>query len=253
MHFFSHTQSMVIAMTKLLVVVTTFVAALAAIGFIEVQTRVVRSLELVGIPNAFVKDCMWSSFSGRYFSYPSVEKLKKVAAGDRAAVVREIAEFAKHYTRSEEFRQKYQQFREDQKPEKPAPPPTAEQRRRTDKAELQKSLREMEANMKQAPADQKPVFEQTLSLMKQQVKEIDNPNNAMYSAEMDKYSKQSYEMELTEYAKRMQEWERAYPPSPNPMIKKWLTQFLEESRDVDFAAKLRQDEQGEDGLRRCCV
>lgn len=231
-------------MRKILVVPAILVVAALAYGFFMMQTHTVRALEQVGIPGNFVKDCIWSSFSGRYLTYPSVDKLKKIAAGQRAAAVREIADFAKRYARSEEFTQKYMQYREGQKPEKPAPPRTMAAQRRADKEDMQRQIREMQENLKQTPAEYRPMFEQTIEMMKQQLKEIDNPNNPMYSPQMDEMNKQVYQLQLEEYKNQLVEWERDYPPAPNAMIKKWLTQFLEESRDVDYSAKLTEGQYG---------
>lgn len=231
-------------MKKTLVVLPVLLAAALAYGFFLLQARTVRALEQVGIPGSFVKDCIWSSFSGGYLSYPSVDRLKRIGSSERAAVVREIAEFAKSYVRSEEFKQKYMQYRDGQKPEKPSPPRTTAEQRKADKEEMQRQIREAQQNLKQTPAEYRPIVEQTIEMMKQQLKEIDNPANPMYSPQVDEFNKQTYQLQLEDYKNRLAEWERDYPPSPAVMIKKWLTQFLEESRDVDYNAKLTEGEYG---------
>jgi flagellar biosynthesis GTPase FlhF len=231
-------------MKTILIVLSAVLVALLACGFFFLQERTVRALEQVGIPGNFVKECIWTSFSGGYLNYPSVDRLKKIAAGERATVVREIAGFAKNYTRSEEFKQQYLQFRQGQKPERPAPPRTMAEQRRADKEEMQRQIRETQQNLKQMPAEHRPMIEQTIEMMKQQLKEIDKPDNPMYSPQMDEMNKQMYQAQLEEYTNQLAEWERDYPPSPNAMIKKWLTQFLEESRDVDYNAKLTEGPYG---------
>lgn len=227
----------------LLVLAAPIVTILAG-GFLLLQTHTVKRLEQVGIPAELIRDCIWSSFSGGYLSYPNVWDLRKISAAERAVAVREIAEFARRYTRSEEFKKKYLEYRENQKPAVPEPPPTAAERRKADKEAMKKNLREMEANMKSAAPEQRAIFQQTIEMMKQQLKEMDNPDNPMYSPQIDEMNKQVYQAQMDEYRKQLAEWERDYPPAPDKLIKRWLTQFLEESRDVDYDAKLTEGEYG---------
>ncbi len=231
-------------MKKILVVLPMLVLVVLAYGFFMLQARTVRALEQVGIPGNFVKECIWSSFSGGYLNYPSVVSLRKIASGERAAVVREIAEFAKAYARSDEFQRNYKQYRENQKPEKPSPPRTVAEQRRADKEDMQRQLREAQENLKQTPAEYRPMLAQTIEMMKQQLKEIDNPENPMYSPHMEEMNKQMYQSQLEEYQNQLAQWERDYPPTPRTMITTWLTRFLEESRGVDYNAKLTEGEYG---------
>ncbi|HXG01058.1 MAG TPA: hypothetical protein VNL69_09730 [Bacteroidota bacterium] len=213
-------------------------------GFMYLQTRTVQALERVGISSALVKDCIWTSYSGGYLSYPSVSMLRQIAAGERAAVVGDIAAFAKSYSRSEEFRKKYREFREQQKPEQPKPPLSMAEQRRRDKENMQKQVREMQAQMKQAPAEHRPIFQQTIEMFKQQLKELDNPDNPMYSPQMDELNNQMFAAQMEEYRQKLAEWEAEYPPTPDAMIKRWLTRFLEESHEVDYSARVIDDEHG---------
>jgi len=56
--------------------------------------------------------------------------------------------------------------------------------------------------------------------------------------------KQAFEMqaaqEKEEYANRLKEWEEEYPADPRKLIVRRIDEFLEESEDVDFSAKLVQ-------------
>jgi hypothetical protein len=175
---------------------------------------------------------------------PDVMKLKQIATGERATVVREIADFAKSYSRSGEFRQQYLEYRDGSKPTPPDPPKTSAQRRREDKESMQKSIKEAEANMRTMPAEYRSTLEQTIDMMKLQMKEIDKPDNPAYSAQADEVYRQSYQQQMQEYKEKLAQWEQDYPADPKPMIKKWLTKFLDESRGVDFNAKLVPGERG---------
>jgi hypothetical protein len=214
----------------------------SAFIFLELQT--VRSLERLGIPADMIKQSVWYSLSGGYMSAPNAMKLKQIATGERAAVVREIADFAKSYSRSEEFKKQYLGQRDAMKPTPPEAPKTSAQRRKEDKESMQKSIKEAEANMRTMPAEYRSTLQQTIDMMKLQMKEIDKPDNPAYSAQVDEVYQQSYQQQMQEYKEKLAQWEQDYPADPKPMIKKWLTKFLDESRDVDFTAKLVPGEGG---------
>lgn len=236
-HTFTHVTTR-IAMKKiaLFVFVGTLVCAVSA--FRNVETSTTGFLTSLGISEAEAHDYVWSSFSGMYLSYPSISRLKNVGSGDRAALTREIAEFAKGYTSTAEFKKKYLEYREGRKPSPPEKPKTAAEMKREQKENLQKSLRETEENMKKSSGDQKKMFESIIQTFKEQLKSLDDPNNQMFSPEMDKYMQQGYEMQRKDYKDKLAAWETENPTSPNVMIKKWLTEFLKFSKDVDYNAAL---------------
>ncbi len=231
-------------MKKILVAVFAVVLLLVIGAFKKLETEAIGVLERLGIPADVSKQCVWSSFSGGSLSYPSVAKLKQVAVGQRAAGVREIAEFAKSYTRSEAFGRQYLEFRDGQKPTPPEAPKSMAERRREDKEQMQENIRETEANMRTMPAEYRATMQQSIEMMKQQLKEIDNPDNPAYSTQMEEMYRQTYETGMEEYRAKLAEWEKEYPTSPKGMIKKWLTDFLEASKDVDFNAALKPGELG---------
>ncbi len=231
-------------MKRALLVAFSAVLVLAVCAFKFLEVRTIRSLEKVGIPADIARQSVWSSFSGGYLSYPDPMKLKKIASGDRAAAVREIVVFAKDYVRTEEFKRQYLKYRADQKPEPPEPQKSSAQRRTEFKQELQKNIKELEKTMKSMPADQRESFQGVIDMQKQQLKEADNPENPMFSSQMDEYAKQAHDVEMESYKGKVAEWEQQYPTDPKPMIKKWLTTFLEVSEGIDFDATLARNKDG---------
>ena len=192
----------------------------------------------LGIPEAYVKDLIWSSFSGMYLSNPGSNSLRKIPANERGSFTLEVAKFAKAYAASEEFKKKYLEDRENRKPAPPEKPKPMAQQKKEAKEDLQKSISETEATMKALPADQKEMFRGTIDILKQQLKSYDDPNNMMFSADLERMQQQGYDMQMQEYKERLTQWEKENPLTPNRMIKRWLTEFLEVSKDVDFAAAL---------------
>jgi t-SNARE complex subunit (syntaxin) len=89
------------------------------------------------------------------------------------------------------------------------------------------------------------MFDDIIKGLKDQLKEIDNPNSTMFTPEMDVYIKQGYDMQMEEYKNKIKEWEAEYPVNnPKPMIKKWINTFLEKSADVNFDAKTAKAKDG---------
>jgi hypothetical protein len=79
-------------------------------------------------------------------------------------------------------------------------------------------------------------------MMEQQLKDIDNPDNPMFSPQMDEYSKMAYDQQIEQHKKDIADWEAKYPENnPKPLIKIWLESFLEQTQDVDFNAQTAID------------
>lgn len=232
------------AVKRLLVLLTTLVLVGVFSAFRMLETQTVKGLERIGIPAETVNSSIWNSISGGYLSMPFPDKLRTIASGNRAAIVREIAAYAQRYARTEEFKKRYLEYRESKKPDLPEKPMPMEEQRKAQKAELQKGLKEAEENMKKAPSNQKEIFKGVIDMFKDQLKEIDKPNNPMYSKDMDAMMMQGYDAQMEEYKTRVAEWEKEWPLLPAPMIRKWLTEFLEVSKDVDYNAALKPGEFG---------
>ncbi len=95
------------------------------------------------------------------------------------------------------------------------------------------------------PKDQQASFDETIKSFKEQLKEIDDPNNPMYSPEMENSMKQMYDEQMNQYKEQVAQWEKEYPANnPTSMIKNWLNEFLDGSKDVDFKAELAESQGG---------
>ena len=103
---------------------------------------------------------------------------------------------------------------------------------------MTKAIRETEENMKTMKADMKASIQPVLESFRQQLKEVDNPKNPMYSKEIEEMYRQGYEQQKQAFADDLAAWEKKYPPSPDGMIRSWLEDFLVISSGVDFNAAL---------------
>jgi hypothetical protein len=183
--------------------------------------------------------------TGPSYFIPNVKTLKNLSVEDRILTVQLMGENIKKYLASKEFIEKYDRYREDKKPKVPEAPKYTAQLKDEQRGNLNKSIAEMEKNITQFPKDQQAMFDDIIKGLKKQLKEIDDPNNTLYTPEMDSYLKQSHEMQMNEYTKSVAAWENTYPKNnPNPMIKNWINAFLKTSDGINFDAKTTEIKNG---------
>jgi uncharacterized membrane protein YheB (UPF0754 family) len=221
------------------------ISVVFTLGFISnklLNDKIQKVLTQFNISEDFAKRQILSNIAGPSYYIPNVRILKNLALGERAELVKTIGMGIKEYVSSEEFIKNYNQYREDRKPGLPEEPKYSEQLKKEHKESLTKSISEMEKQMTTLPADQKAMFQDVIGQLKQQLKDVDDPNNPMFSSDMDTYIKQGYDMQIETYKTQMTEWEKAYPlNNPKPMIKSWINEFLEKSKDIDFNAQLKNE------------
>ena len=180
--------------------------------------------------------------SGPSFYLPNVKMLRDMAVGDRVSLIQSMGNNVKEYIATKEFVQKYNQLRDDRKPTPPEAPKYSAQLKEETRTNMINAIAETEKSKKQMAADQQAMFDDIIKTYKQQLAEIDDPEKTMFKPEMDEYIKQGYQMQMDEYNKKVTEWENEYPTNnPKPMIKKWISTFLEKSADINFDAKLEKD------------
>lgn len=188
------------------------------------------------------KNTIFSDISSSSFYLPGIKELKSIAEDDRATQVEVIGKYVKDFTLTEDFKKRYNEYRESRKPSPPEKPKTMEELKKENKESLKKSLEEMKTTKASVPADQQAMFDESIKYLEEQLKAIDDPNNTMYSPEMDKYSQMGYEQQMEQHKKDIEEWETKYPVNnPKALIKVWLQSFLEQTKDVDFNAQTAID------------
>ncbi len=215
-----------------------------ALAFRVVDEKGAQVLKQLGVSEEDAKDYVWLDFSHAIFSYPRTEQILALAKGDRPAMVRSAVDFAKAYTRSEEFYRRYQTFREGKKPERPDPPKSMDELRNEQKEQLQKSLKEIEDNLKNATPQEKEQYKAVLDGLRESIKSLDDPNNPMYSKDIEKAYQQDYEGQLETFRKDSLEWVQEWTTDPKPMLIRGLGKFLEISTDVDFGAAVVRHSSG---------
>lgn len=229
-------------MKTILFILISVVFAHGSIANKLLDDKIQKVLAQFNISEDFAKRQILSNIAGPSYYIPNLKVLKNLALGERAELVKTIGTGIKEFVKSEEFIKNYNQYLEDRKPSPPEAPKYSEQLKKEHKESLTKSISEMEKQMTTLPSDQKAMFQDVIGQLKQQLKDVDNPNNPMFSSDMDTYIKQDYDMQIDTYNAQIAEWEKNYPKnSPNPMIKNWLERFLDNSKDIDFNAQLKNE------------
>lgn len=216
------------------------VAGFYAGQFIDDKAKTLLQTLKLSEDNA--KNTIFSDISSKSFYLPGIKELKSIALNDRAAQVEVVGKYVKDFTVTEDLKKRYNEYRESRKPSPPEKPKTSAELKKEYKENMQKSIAEMKVSKTQAPADQQAMFDETIKMLEEQLKEIDNPDNPMFSPEMDKYSQMGYEQQMEAHKKDIAEWEAKYPVNnPKPLIKTWLESFLEQTKDIDFGAQTAID------------
>ncbi len=231
-------------MKRVIVIAVCFVGIVLALAFRAVDEKGIQVLKQLGISEEDAKDYVWLDFSHAILSYPRTDQILAIAKGDRPAMVRSIVDFAKSYAKSDEFKNRYETFRQEKKPERPEPPKTMDALRNEQKEQLQKSLKEIEDNLKNATPEQREQYKPAVDGLQVSIKSLDAPNNPMYSKDVEKAYQQAYEGQLETFRKDSIEWERYWTEDPTPMLVRGLEHFLEVSADVDFGAAVIKDNNG---------
>jgi len=210
-----------------------------------IDDHVKSLLQTLKLSEDNAKQTIFSDISSPSFYFPGIKELKSIALNDRVSQVEVIGKYVKQFTSTEDFKARYNEYRESRKPSPPEKPKTVEQMKNEDRENLKNSLEEMKSTRASMPEDQRAMFDESIKYIEEQLKAIDDPNNTMYNPEMDTYMQQGYQQQLDQHKMEIAEWEAKYPANnPNGMIKKWLTEFIEKTKDVDFNAKTAINEKG---------
>ncbi len=179
-------------------------------------------LETLGLSEEVAGKYVFDSFE-RGYPVVSARIGRKIAAGDRAAAMREVCAYVKSYTQSDDFRKRWQDYRESYRP-KPNPTPMDPAIVQMQRENLTTVIQQYEQIVKDMPDELKGQFEAALTEYRLQLKEVDDP-----------------------YAGALRRWEAQYPASPDSLIRERLKAFIGVAETVNFDAKLVE---GSDGIRR---
>ncbi len=231
-------------MQRRLIVLAAGTGVLGWAALFAMQGDAGDALKQIGISGEAARGHIFSSVVEGSLSSPSSRTLKQIPPAVRAGIVAGLGAFARTYLESDSFAAQYRELRDSRRPAPPEPPSTIEQDRQEYKQSLVEGLRRAEELLKSTPAEYREGIEQTIAFLREQLKAADDPDNPMFSSEMDEFKRQQAAEADLEYRERLARWEREYPEDPRAMIRLRLEQFLRESEGVDYTAKLKARSDG---------
>lgn len=130
-----------------------------------------------GITKDQANERIMSGLLGGYLNYYGMRNLKNIALNDRAAVIKDIAVYAKQYAATDAFKKEYLRMKERDKPKEIAKPETPEDMRASMIRDAKEYIANTEGYIKKADTNSKPIFEKSLEDAKLNLKKAEDPNN----------------------------------------------------------------------------
>lgn len=194
-------------------------------------------LKQLGLSQAEANNKITSSLLSGSLDHYGIRNLKSILLNDRAAVVKDLAAYAKQYANSDAFKKEYAALKERNKPAPAQKIETAEEMRAGMIKAAKEYLANSEAAVKTATQQTKKIFTEMLDAAQKNLKEAEDPNNKTIKMweqnyeEMKKMTQQSWE-------NSMKDWETRFPANHLLYIKSRISNFLEATEGIDFNARL---------------
>jgi hypothetical protein len=199
----------------------------------KIQTDFFKEL---GINKTEADKKISGSILGGYLDAYGPRNVKNIALGNRTAVAVDLLNYVKEYVNATAFKNEYSTLKESNKPAESKPKTPDEIRQETIDA-YKKSVAQLEETLKRADAGTKPMFEKALAESKKYLKDAEDPKNESIAGYANAYP-DMVEASQAAYAGQLKQWEAKYPANHMLFVKERLQQFLEETRDIDYAAQL---------------
>lgn len=217
-------------------IVATILLSLFLVSF-SVHKKIADDvLKQLGISKTDANDKISNSLLGGYLDAYGVKNIRSIAIGNRTTITNNLLAYTKQYINSAAFIKEYEVLREQKKPVLPVVQ-TPEEFQQGIIANARKSMADTEQSLKKADASMKPVFEKVLESIRKQLQQAEDPNNKSIAGYRNGYPVLVKNRDDT-YAKAIAAWEAKYPAQHQQFIKQRLLQFLEETKDINFAAEL---------------
>ena len=195
-------------------------------------------LKQLGITKQEANEKISGSFLAGGLNYYGIRNLKNIVTSDRAAIVKDLASYAKQYANSPEYIKQYLALKESNKPEQ-YKLETPEEMRANMIRLAKEAVQQTEESLKKAPTEMKSIFEKTLEAAKQNLKQAEDPNNRAMKAYSQNFAAAEKQMKES-HESLLKQWEAKYPTNHLLYIKVRLQEFLDATRDVDFTAQLTE-------------
>jgi len=229
------------ALVVLQMAVLAGIVSIAAFGLLSFKgvTRYADVWQVLGTDQKSGTYNIRESFLGGYIQYGGATNLRKIVAGDRAAVAKDLLAYTKEYVGSEAFVKAYSADRERAKPTAPEPLKTEAQIRQEGIESNKKGLENLEKLMKTANESMKKDLQSAMDMLNKSIKDYEDPNSEMVKMTL-MGNKTQYDWRMNEYQEQVKKWETKYPADVKVFVKGRLQQLLAATKDVDFNAQLTE-------------
>lgn len=205
-------------------VVVVSAMTLSAIGAGDVFSQ-------LGFDKSRVKDQIARSFLDGYVPVGEVRRQVKAASpAARAVMVEQVLVAAKAFVNTPEYAKLYAELRNERKPQAPEAASAAALIAQQ-KKDAQANVADVKKLVAQAPKEDREGLEIMLKEAESQLKMFD-------SAEYREMMQQQFAADQESYKEQLAQWNTDYPADAKAAVKKRLRDFLEESKNVDYNAKL---------------
>lgn len=193
-------------------------------------------LKQLGIAKTDADKRISGSLLGGYVNAYGLQHAKNIALGNRTAVVKDVLDYTKKFTASDEFRKEYIALKQSNKPVKyimQAP----EDMRREMIDQYRKSIAELELSAKKADASTKNILESILAESKKQLEAAEDPDNKLIRNYAGNYPQMAASYQQA-YEEQLAVWESKFPANEMLYVRQQLIKFMDETRNIDYGAEL---------------
>ena len=181
-----------------------------------------------------------NSFLYGHFMYMGAKNARNVAAGNRIAVIRDLAAYAKKYIASDEFKRAYANYRDRAKPPEPLMIHfSADSIRAAEKERIEKAIKVTEANANSPNEKLRNSVPYRLENLRKELSALDDPNNKTIKQRLDD-AQRSNDYAIKLYQDALKKFEIQFPADPRGLIRARLQEMLNITADVDYNAEVHE-------------
>jgi Skp family chaperone for outer membrane proteins len=195
-------------------------------------------LQSVGISRAEAGKQIVDAITGGYVYSPAMRNaFVKAPAAARTALVEQSLVWIKAFVMSSEFDKLYAAARAEAKPQPAeAPEGSIEDEVKAREEEMANNLAEMKKMIAQLPPEMRKEAEKQFKQAEADWKKT--KNDPRYKASLREQAEEEREGAQSQHAEELQRWNEEWPANPRTLVAKRLREFLAESKDVAYGAKL---------------
>jgi hypothetical protein len=195
-------------------------------------------LKQLGITQQSADEKIANSILGGYIDSYGIRNAKNIASGNRKAVTLDLLNYIKKYTGSAAFVKEYNVMRDRYKPNEYIPQTPEEMRNQMIENGKNGVVKAEEMLSKSDPSF-KTIFEKNVEDAKKALKDAEDPNNKYYVAYLKNYPQAVKDFKIS-HERSIADWNTKYPPNQLLFVKKRLGEFLNATKEIDFAAELTE-------------